>query len=136
MLHKLHTFFKPSLIYPDISPADAWLEYEDVPLKWHYPLGLLYDLYAGVDPAYPSDVPYDQHGPQSDRDTNTTPWTLTIHYSGYPSDQLVKLDTEGKHLHDLFIHSVKEVGRSSQPCISVLTACCRPTTSELGLARQ
>ncbi|CAI6341861.1 unnamed protein product [Periconia digitata] len=106
LLHKLHAFFSDRLIYPDVSPADAWLEYEDVPLKWHYPLGLLYDLYSGAEPAQPSD-PLD--GPPPEIEGNDTlPWKLTLHFSEYPVDQLVKLDTENKHLHDIFMNNVKE----------------------------
>ena len=31
-----------------------------------------------------------------------------MHYSSFPSDQLVRLDDEGKALHDAFINTVKE----------------------------
>ncbi|CAN9103789.1 unnamed protein product [Alternaria alternata] len=101
-----------SLIYPDVSPKDAWLSYEDVPLKWHYPLGLLYDLYSGAEPAYPSDT--DTEAVQAHKVENTEedgqhlPWRLTLHFSGFPSEQLVQLDNDDRHMHDLFIHSVKE----------------------------
>jgi autophagy-related protein 5 len=101
------------LIYPDVTPKDAWLSYEGVPLKWHYPLGLLYDLYSGVEPAYPPDA--DSEPLSSPHRLETTeeerrhlPWRLTVHFSDYPSEQLVRLDDEDKHIHDLFIHSVKE----------------------------
>lgn len=112
MIHKLHTFFSRSLIYPDVSPKDAWLSYEDVPLKWHYPLGLLYDLYSGAEPAYPPDADVDAapahqlEGGEEER--GRLPWRLTVHFSDYPTEQLVQLDNDGKHLNDLFIQSVKE----------------------------
>lgn len=31
-----------------------------------------------------------------------------MHFSKYPTEQLVQLDNDDKHLHDLFVHSVKE----------------------------
>ncbi|KAI4645334.1 autophagy protein 5 [Alternaria viburni] len=112
LIHKLHAFFARSLIYPDVTPKDAWLSYEDVPLKWHYPLGLLYDLYSGAEPAYPSAT--DTEAEQAHKIENTEeerqhlPWRLTVHFSDFPSEQLVLLDNDDKHMHDLFIHSVKE----------------------------
>ncbi|KAF2645447.1 autophagy protein-like protein 5 [Massarina eburnea CBS 473.64] len=110
LIQRLHDFFEDQLIYPEVSPAEAWLEYEGVPLKWHYPLGLLYDLYAGAEPAYPNDSSEEQTSERSSggEEKESLPWKLTLHFSDYPVDQLVKLDAEGKHLHDLFIHSVKE----------------------------
>jgi autophagy-related protein 5 len=105
----LHAFFGDDLIYPEVDPAEAWLEYEGVPLKWHYPLGLLHDLYSGAEPSHPLE-PEERHEHFSDEEERESlPWKLTLHFSKYPVDQLVKLDTDGKHLHDLYIHSVKEV---------------------------
>lgn len=106
---RLHAFFQSSLIYPDVAPADTWLSYEGVPLKWHYPLGLLYDLYSGAEPAYPSDIssPSNKSEPTED-EHQRLPWRLTVHFSSYPTEQLVRLDNEDNVLHDLFKNSVKE----------------------------
>ena len=38
---------------------EIWLEYEGQPLKWHYPVGLLYDLYA---------------------QDSQLPWNITVHF--------------------------------------------------------
>ncbi|KAF2710503.1 autophagy protein 5 [Pleomassaria siparia CBS 279.74] len=105
LVPKLHGFFSNNLIYPDVSPADVWLSYDGVPLKWHYPLGLLYDLYSGAEPSHPPDEDDNNEGRA---DGDSIPWKLTVHFSDYPVEHLVKLDAEGKHLHDLYIHSVKE----------------------------
>ncbi|KAJ8115942.1 hypothetical protein OPT61_g2525 [Boeremia exigua] len=106
---KLHAFFLPNLIYPDVSSADLWLSYEGVPLKWHYPLGLLYDLYSGVEPAYASDSSSPTHRTElSEDDRQRLPWKLTVHFSDYPIEQLVRLDVEDEVMHDLFRNSVKE----------------------------
>ncbi|KAF1914926.1 autophagy protein-like protein 5 [Ampelomyces quisqualis] len=110
LIHKLHAFFTPNLIYPDLSPSDLWLSYEGVPLKWHYPLGLLYDLYSGAEPAYPSETtsPSQKTDTATEDDRRHLPWRLIVHSSAYPTSHLVRLDDENKHIHDLFIHSVKE----------------------------
>ncbi|KAF1838321.1 autophagy protein 5 [Decorospora gaudefroyi] len=106
LIHKLSAFFSHSLIYPDVTPKDAWLSYEGVPLKWHHPVGLLYDLYSGAEPAHPPPSPHRLETSEEER--QHLPWRLTVHFSDYPSEQIVRLDDQGKHLHDLFIHSVKE----------------------------
>jgi autophagy-related protein 5 len=79
-------------------------------LKWHYPLGLLYDLYSGAEPAYPLDPSSTSphRNEVSEDDCHRLPWKLTVHFSGYPAEQLVRLDVEDKVMHDLFRNSVKE----------------------------
>lgn len=67
-------------------------------MKWHYPVGLLYDLYAGADPASKS----------ADLITEFLPWRLTVHFSDWPDEELVRLDPDGLVMNDAFINSVKE----------------------------
>jgi len=37
------------------------------------------------------------------------PWRVVVHFTEWPDEQLVRLDGEGRILHDAFINSVKEV---------------------------
>ncbi|KAL9622534.1 MAG: hypothetical protein Q9204_008016, partial [Flavoplaca sp. TL-2023a] len=103
LLPRLHAFFKPFLIDPDVRPQEGWFSYEDVPLKWHYPLGLLYDLFSGAPPAQVNGSDGDDHRPPSQQ-PSTLPWRLTLHFADWPGEQLVQPDAEGKVLHDAFIN--------------------------------
>lgn len=110
LLPKLHAFFTPSLITPEVASHDAWLSFENVPLKWHYPLGLLYDLFSGAEPSDmdpPGVVESDVVVEGSARST-PIPWKLTIHYSDFPDDQLIQLDAEERAMQDTFVNAVKE----------------------------
>jgi len=95
------------LINPDVIPYDGWFSFEDVPLKWQYPLGLLHDLFSGA-------APYQLSGQGSadssllDGHEDALPWRLTLHFADWPEEALVRPDAEGKMLHDAFINSVKE----------------------------
>lgn len=108
LLPRLHAFFAYKLIDPATPANAAWLEFESVPLKWHYPAGLLFDLYSGAEPV---DSPREEEMGESLATAGTEPplpWKLFVHYSGYPSEQLIQLDADGKVLLDTFINGVKE----------------------------
>lgn len=96
-----------------------------MPLKWHYPIGLLYDLYAGADPASKTSpgkerdssllLPRKQRrsantdsDSESERGDSSLPWRLTVHFNDWPEQDLVRLDDHGIVIHDAFINSVKE----------------------------
>lgn len=74
-------------------------------MKWHYPIGLLYDLYAEADPASSKGSKSDEAG-----ETASGPhsWRLTVHFNDWPHEELVQLDAEGVVINDAFINSVKE----------------------------
>ncbi|KAJ5129849.1 uncharacterized protein N7515_005888 [Penicillium bovifimosum] len=102
LLPRLRAFFSSSLIDPNSQSHDGWFEFEGVPLKWHYPVGLLFDLYAGVDPASKTAARGDE-SPEN----GSSPWRLIVHFSDWPDD-LVRLDANGMVMNDAFINSVKE----------------------------
>ena len=107
LLHRLHAFFVPSLINPDVIPYDGWFSFEEVPLKWQYPLGLLYDLFSGASPSQASGMDIQEQS-ASDGAEDQLPWRLTLHFTDWPEQSLVRPDAEGKTLHDAFINNVKE----------------------------
>ncbi|KAH0346991.1 autophagy protein 5, partial [Aureobasidium melanogenum] len=101
LLPRLHAFFSPQLIDPSIPFQNAWLSFENVALKYHYPIGLLYDLFSGAAPANPED-----DGTEDLEEL--LPWKLVLRYSEFPDEQLMGLDAEGKVLRDCFVNAVKE----------------------------
>lgn len=110
LLPRLHAFFRSSLIDPDVEPHDAWLSFENVPLKWHFPLGLLSDLFSGTEPVNLDrrEVGTSQSGLQASSASESLPRRLIVHYTEYPVDQLIQLDGDGRTMLDSYINSVKE----------------------------
>ncbi|KAK7108805.1 autophagy protein 5-like [Littorina saxatilis] len=83
---KAHRQFSKHLSPERQQSAEMWLEFDGEPLKWHYPVGVLFDLYGSA---------------------RTLPWTLTVHYQNFPEDELLHCPCkEAVEAH--FMATVKE----------------------------
>ncbi|OZJ03933.1 hypothetical protein BZG36_03611 [Bifiguratus adelaidae] len=72
---------------------EIWYDYRGIPLKWHFPIGLLYDIHT---------VDADTFVRAAD-----IPWPVTVHYDGFPSDKLIRGQTMDS-VQDFFMSMVKE----------------------------
>jgi autophagy-related protein 5 len=79
-----------------------------VPLKWHFPIGLLYDLHCGASRHSLEDEPSKRPVAGSDDEDGGLPWRIELHFKDRPENVLVPLDADGKVLRDAFTNSVKE----------------------------
>lgn len=68
--------------------SDIWFEFNGKPLKAHLPIGVIFDLVF-------------------DSKVDTLPWEITIHYSGFPSNELIKCGTATESLR-MYSHSLKQ----------------------------
>lgn len=76
---------------------NVWLQYEDVPLKWNLPVGVLYDLFY---------LPTHLDGGH---------WTLHLRYGDmFPKDDIIPFHSNGSSvgyqslLHEMFINHLKQ----------------------------
>jgi hypothetical protein len=98
------------------------LSFQNVALKYHYPVGLLYDLFSGSGGGG-GNVSFEDSGDVHGGDGHVDgereglgddglPWKLEFRYSGFPEGQLMRLDEDGLVLRDCFVNAVKEVSFS------------------------
>jgi autophagy-related protein 5 len=57
---KIQRYFS-EYVSPAIKNNEIWLDFNGLPLKWHYPIGLLFDLYAN-------------------NEISNLPWSIFIHF--------------------------------------------------------
>ncbi|XP_040206113.1 autophagy protein 5 isoform X2 [Rana temporaria] len=81
---KVKKHFQKVMRTEDIS--EIWFEYEGSPLKWHYPIGLLFDLHAA---------------------NTSLPWGITVHFKSFPSKDLLHCQSKDV-IEAHFMSSVKE----------------------------
>jgi len=87
------TYFRENLneTTNNINLANLWLEYESIPLKWHYPIGVLYDLYTSSVSSTSSHLP----------------WQITVHLSKFPEGEIIRFpDKESIEAH--YMSTLKE----------------------------
>ena len=70
------------------STAEMWFSEQGRPLRWHHPIGLLFDLTRAA------------AGPG-------LPWQLDVHFTDFPSDQLLPCQTRDQ-VESVFMSSLKE----------------------------
>ncbi|KAL2084505.1 hypothetical protein ACEWY4_020023 [Coilia grayii] len=81
---KVKKHFLKAMKQEDVE--EMWLEYEGIPLKWHYPIGVLFDLHA----------------------SNTAlPWSVTVHFKSFPERDLLHCPTNSV-IEAHFMSSIKE----------------------------
>eukprot|EP01101_Sappina_pedata_P009316 TRINITY_DN5396_c0_g1_i1.p1 TRINITY_DN5396_c0_g1~~TRINITY_DN5396_c0_g1_i1.p1 ORF type:complete len:303 (+),score=70.90 TRINITY_DN5396_c0_g1_i1:39-947(+) len=92
----IREYFSSYITSLSASPDEIWFDFRNIPLKWQYPIGVLFDLYAlaGLD----SNV------------NSALPWILTIHFREYPKDILLRCSAdEAKVLaKSNFMNTLKE----------------------------
>ncbi|XP_014667213.1 PREDICTED: autophagy protein 5-like [Priapulus caudatus] len=82
---KVVRFFS-QYVQPD-TQGEMWLEFQGQPLKWHYPIGVLYDLYAA--------------------DQDQLPWNVIVHFQKFPESELLRCGSRDA-VESHFIATVKE----------------------------
>ncbi|XP_076675362.1 autophagy protein 5 [Andrena cerasifolii] len=65
---------------------EMWLEFNGIPLKWHYPIGVLLDIYS-------NDV--------------QLPWNIVVHFERFPEDVLMHCQNKDV-IESYFMSCVKE----------------------------
>ncbi|XP_043193567.1 autophagy protein 5-like [Amphibalanus amphitrite] len=83
VIDKVRRHFSQS-VHPDHAKSDVWLEWGDMPLQWHYPVGLQFDLLAT---------------------DSVLPWNLVVHFTDRP-DQCPFMKREA--MESFFFSTVKE----------------------------
>ncbi|XP_074647344.1 autophagy protein 5-like [Tubulanus polymorphus] len=66
--------------------TEMWLEYEGQPLRWHYPVGVLFDLYGSG---------------------ANLPWNITVHFKDFPEEEILHCQSR-EAVESHFMSTVKE----------------------------
>eukprot|EP00667_Euglena_gracilis_P015753 EG_transcript_16403 len=89
-LPDVRNHFAPAAVKLGQDKARMWLSHNNAPVKWHLPLGVIYDMiHQDSDPAA---------GPVLQ---------LTVHFDGFPEGKVLSLQTE-EDVGSFFLHSMKE----------------------------
>jgi autophagy-related protein 5 len=99
LIPALVDYFSPNVIERSTDEelrCSAWFDFEGVPLKWHWPVGIIYDYHTAWTRLQGSSR--EQYGT----------WKISLHFTEYPSEELIPVP-EDLVLQDYLINAVKEV---------------------------
>ena len=74
---------------PLVGDSEMWFEHKDTPLHWQLPIGVLFDLVSGAEPA-----------------EFELPWRLTVHFHAFPSGTLLR--SSPREAEQLLLNALKE----------------------------
>ncbi|XP_075676868.1 autophagy protein 5 isoform X2 [Dermatophagoides pteronyssinus] len=96
IIDKIAVYFSQFIDTTNKTSANLWLEYLDIPLKFNYPIGLLYDLYQ-------PDI--------------QLPWNITR----FPEDTIVRCNNRSS-MESAFLSSLKEADalKRREPIVSTM----------------
>ncbi|KAF9346577.1 autophagy protein 5 [Mortierella sp. AD094] len=83
-------------VHMSLDQSNVWYEYDGAPLKWHYPIGLLYDIH-GLQAA----------ASRGTMDSPPLPWKIIAHVENFPVEKLIKITSENS-CQDYFMSMIKE----------------------------
>ncbi|KAI9474289.1 MAG: autophagy protein 5 [Benjaminiella poitrasii] len=84
--HLQQLFLELGMQVPEEAFQSVWYDYNDKPLKWHYPIGLLFDMQS---------------------DSSVLPWLLTLHFKNLPTNDILLKPTP-ETMQDMFMSMMKE----------------------------
>jgi len=73
-------------VNPESVNKEMWFEFNGQPIKWHYPIGLWFDMNAN---------------------SATLPWTVTVHFENYPDSQILHCASKDA-IRSQFMSTLKE----------------------------
>jgi len=80
------------------TDSEVWLEFEGTPIKWHLPVGVLYDQFCALN----NDTNEDASSYSS-----MLPWNLIVHFSKFPEHEILHCDSRGT-VEAHFMSCIKE----------------------------
>lgn len=87
---KVRSHFSPHLE----QSGEMWFSYRGIALRWHHPIGLLFDLLVTGEGKAQSEDP-------------CLPWALTVHFSNFPADTILPCSSR-EAVESVFMSSLKE----------------------------
>ena len=93
LFHYYSKYYTENFLDPtnNITLNNLWLEYESIPLKWHYPIGVLYDLYTST----------------LANTSTQLPWQIIVHLSKFPENELIRFP-EKESIEAHYMSTLKE----------------------------